>query len=426
MALSHGLQLRMVVALLVCAAVVPRLLATDVHSFAELRRIVQSMEQERFSLLDRSTGEADIYIETTKGDVELFNRAQRETEKAYQPALTQKSGVFALQSPEGYISASVSWYQKGNHRRHDLLIPEPPQNQGDGARQSLLPAREMRIVIVPEGGITYSLLGKQVSLTPPASRKANLLSQVNAFNIRDLYCYDGHTVTELFDAWATWDREPQITVEEVDNRSLIKVDMTISATARCQLWLDPASGYSLVRGCSTRTESDQTEPHEVVSYEAKFTKNPQRGVYVLSHLDYSLNQGPINESVRIDMRNVELDAEIADEVFTFDGLGVPSTTVINDRRLGKLSSYYLDARPLTGLDDTLAQILEVINTGDAKAATSNPPGTDSISTASVIAESDSTNLRHWYAWLVWGSCLALGAAYILYRHRRAASPGSSS
>lgn len=157
--------------------------------------------------------------------------------------------------------------------------------------------------------------------------------------MHQLYRFNSQTVPELLYRWFEEEtksgRKHQITREKLGQIECIKVYCQAEA-GKLELWLAPKMAYSLVKArgwCGSIRQAYFLLESYDASYEQSST---HPGIWVLKTLDYMSNQAPNmgSEVLKATFRDTRIGVEIPEEMFTFDGLGVPLGTVVYDKSRG--------------------------------------------------------------------------------------------
>lgn len=102
--------------------------------------------------------------------------------------------------------------------------------------------------------------------------------------------------------------------------------------------------------------TDYNELKLIESYEANYEEAKNyKGQWVLKNVRRFDGQGFRNESIAFEFEDVEIGVEVDDEMFTFEGLGVPPGTQVFDKTVKGQQpiTYYYKSYPAGKVDDVL-------------------------------------------------------------------------
>lgn len=308
-----------------------------VPGYAEIKAAVDAAYQARCDLLKNATGVVHIHYRLEPITREHFEGSQDQTD--------QELCLDPEPFPNRHAETTTTWYTKGNLKRFDILSPKPTD-----VRAILLESNR-RTATDSGRSICYDVLRQEAYLDRPSPVYANPFGQTMSFDIHQLYQFNSQTVPELLYRWCEEEtksgrtHEIEITREKLGPTECIKVYCHPAYTypsgerrpaGKLELWLAPKMAYSLVkarRWCGSVGQSYFLQESCDASYEQSPT---HRGIWVLKTLDYVSNQMPNegSEVLKATFKDTRVGAEIPEETFTFDGLGVPPGTVVYDKSRG--------------------------------------------------------------------------------------------
>ena len=129
-----------------------------------------------------------------------------------------------------------------------------------------------------------------------------------------------------------------------------------SAEVSTRLWVAPEQGLTLQK--MQVVERGKDEEQILESYEASYKQQTPGGPWLVSSALFVSQQGPIHETVRATVNETAVNVDVPDEIFTFEGLGVPKGVPLYDKQLGNatLESRYGSVASSEQLDQLITRI----------------------------------------------------------------------
>jgi len=111
------------------------------------------------------------------------------------------------------------------------------------------------------------------------------------------------------------------------------------------------------------------------SYEATYEEaDGHKGIWLINGIEIRDNQSPTAEILTADFREIKVGVDVPDEMFTFEGLGVPPGTKIADKTLpGQPIKYYYGTFPVGAVDSLAEEIQADLEADEPNQATAAGP-----------------------------------------------------
>jgi hypothetical protein len=308
-----------------------------VPSYAKIKAAADATYKARSDLLKSATGVVDISFRREPITREHFEGLQGETDRE----LCVDPEPFRAR---GHAETTTTWHTKGNQKRYDIVSPKPTD-----ARAILIESNR-RTVTGPARSICYDVLHQEAYMDRPSPVYGNPFGQTKSFDVHQLYRFNGQTVPELLYRWFEKETKSEdtreITREKLGQRECVKVYCQSAHTdpsgepkeaMKLELWLAPEMAYSLVKARIWSSHPKVKYYFLLESCEASYEQSQTHpGIWVLKTLDYVDNQAANDgsEVLKATFRDTRIGVEILEEMFTFDGLGVPPGMVVYDKSRG--------------------------------------------------------------------------------------------
>jgi hypothetical protein len=322
--------------------------AADLPKYSDIIAAVRASYDYRAELLLQAKGQAVLAIERSAGEPE----ARAEVTEAFSSIGVDPASMRLT----GKGQAIITWYQKGIKRRYDIQVAKQQKNDiSDEAPPYLVPENK-RIAVDPEKGIYYDVIHKEAYIHRPPERARNMGSVLHNFDISRFYQYSDYDVPLLLETWEKKGIKPTITEEFVNQIRCVKLEFHHGDMARNVLWLAPELSYSLIKGQLFLKRKGVERLAE--SYEASYKKSGPKEVWLIDQIKIESKQFKLPEIVTAKFEDIKVGIEILDEIFTFEGLGVPPDTKIYDKSLGgQPLQYYYKSFPVGKVDELAEEIL---------------------------------------------------------------------
>ncbi len=364
--MSKGITTRAMLLVLALALSAPCFSETgheDEEASERLQSILQAMEPQynlRKQLLRRSSGHCAMTL-VYKTETDLASEMATRIENEF--GLPESQLVF-----QGENIAEIHWQQKDDSLRYDVKIP---RNENYSAHQAFLP-QDLRIAANNEKGIYYDVREKIAYINDPPTNGANPTSNFRRFEVNELYKFKERDWPERLRTTLERGILPKFTEVVIGGVPCIRMDFSRdkeeSADGHRYRWenrwhyvLSPSQGYSVVEATfETTLYDDQAldcrSRDEYIATYAESEEHP--GVWLLSRLRHSTSDRRVVDAISVDFHDVRIGVDVPDLAFTFEGLGVPTETLVNDKRLDGLTTRFVyRGGNVTSLDDEAGLLL---------------------------------------------------------------------
>lgn len=260
----------------------------------------------------------------------------------------------------------ITWYDKDEKRRQDVLLKE----EDIGGETFALP-KDRRIAYNAERSIYYSAIHKEAYVNRPPRPLAATTSVYSNFDIRYLHsrAFPGiaGTVYEYMCEKEKAGLLPEITRVEDDSRDLIQLVYRTQVSSGEKVHnmerifrLSPEQSYSVVDyQVFSNSRTDFRELKLIASFKAAYKElQDHQDVWVLKNVHICNSEGLKDVYLTCEIEDREIDFNMPDSAFTFDGLGVPVGTPVYDKSFGgQPVRYYYKSYPVGMIDDRLSDIM---------------------------------------------------------------------
>jgi outer membrane lipoprotein-sorting protein len=289
-----------------------------VPNYSQIKEAVQKNYQARLAALDNSSGSAEMAIDVTQ-DWYLPEKKQEITG-------TRKATWIA------------QWYTKGKKQRYDYIIDS---NQGGEPDRLQIPTGSIRVIVDPNKRVYYKVDTREVIIDNHISPPTNPQYFTVHFEIKRLYKGPNGSgdVSDLFESYEKTGIKPVITEEKIGEIRCVKITYNSQRPDSAgqirnhllELWLSPEQGYSLIKLQFFSDSDSQGKGLRLIeSYDAAYRQSQeQKDIWLLKELtigDY--RTGGKEEKLRVVFSDVKVNANIKDETFSLDKLGIPDGTSV--------------------------------------------------------------------------------------------------
>jgi len=237
-------------------------------------------------------------------------------------------------------TAKVTWMQRGDLLRFDVVIPEPST---PASVWSPFPPQNTRTLLDGHRSVTYDVTADSVFIDtqPPAS--VNPIAILYRFEPELLYRFRGYVLHEMLKELLEQDRLPKISEVHRNGQRLLELKFTWKRGDHgrdregvTQYVVAPDQGYSLVEGLYSNRFFDKgafsTETFE--RFDGTYVESPEHpGIWLLSHLRHLTDTSGTLDAVEVTFKETRVSIDSADSNFTEEGLGIKDGTPRVDRRV---------------------------------------------------------------------------------------------
>lgn len=264
-------------------------------------------------------------------------------------------------------SANISWQQDYDKRRIDVLIPNySPRTNGYNAQN-------FRFATKNGIGFYHDLNQNSAYIENPSVIKLehlHLLSNLDGFDLQYLYNFQRDLLDRLLrkhlnlmpgmtvNLEITTVKFKGLNCERIDYLSEHtggEGDNTFKRGRKAHIILAIDQGYSIVEAELSSGESQPSDPNEIAyivfrKYEASYRESDKYpGVWIYKTMHYQdkrsrnieFSQPEEFQDIKFTFHNTDLNSNIPETAFTFEGLGVANDTLIADKRSDAVESHYL-------------------------------------------------------------------------------------
>lgn len=298
-----------------------------------LKKQIERSDLARQELINHSSGKVTLTLHNTKG--EGFDETHEELKSSYGMKLVPMIGK---------VQWDVEWQRKDNKNRYDIVMKKPNnEEQFFGTDQNIRNSCDSKIKL------NYDVLDKRAYINRP-SRPITSPSSLfnNQFNIDYFYSgaisgLGGKTISGYITSQEEKGMLPELSVKDRAGRKTIQIKYTVSVpkndkTHRMVRLIEvcPEMGYSIVSYEVYNNMGTNFEALKLVSsYEAEYEESKTHsGIWIAKKVKvYAMNRLK-EEMLTGEFKEVQIGVDISDNVFTFDGLGVPPGTTVYDKSRG--------------------------------------------------------------------------------------------
>lgn len=413
-------------AVLVCAflAVVGSATADIDIDWVELERRIARAHAHRLELLKRASGAGTIYITFNPSD-EMIETSKR--------LLSERGATVDDLQFAGSSVVHFSWRRDGEKVRFDKDIGATPEEF-----ESFFGTAHVRAAADAERLLFLDLVNSSAAISRPTIVAGNPSAIHSWLDIADLYSFTFTPVVDVIDGMngeALGPTKVHIYEDAFQGIPCVAIELSAKLNYSDKVWnvmsssirVAPQQGYSVL---SRRFESEWFHVDhggEVLTVRegtAKYVESERfPGVWLVQSMFMHLYEKEIglNETVSVVFDSFEIGSNVPRETFSFQGLGVPLSAPVVDRRFPGESRMYryggdrsidLDTPLLIGLKQTLPD-LPGEDAGEVVVA----PDETARETGAEVGESAQSSTGVAIGGSVLGACTMLAVGVAIWKQR---------